>query len=147
MKINWGTAIVIAFVLFISFILYFVIKVQTDSKYDYELVLTDYYKQETVFDEQYEKQQNALKYKDEFVFTKSSVGLQITFPKSMELDKIEGKVSLYRPSNQKLDFEIPISFSGSHLLIPKSSLVDGRWDITLDFVYDGKSYMLKKTIY
>lgn len=147
MKINWGTAIVIAFVLFISFILYFVIKVQTDSKYDYELVLTDYYKQETVFDEQYEKQQNALKYKDEFVFTKSSVGLQITFPESMELDKIEGKVSLYRPSNQKLDFEIPISFSGSHLLIPKSSLVDGRWDITLDFVYDGKSYMLKKTIY
>lgn len=147
MKINWGTAIVIAFVLFISFILYFVIKVQTDSKYDYELVLTDYYKQETVFDEQYEKQQNALKFKDEFVFTKSSVGLQITFPESMELDKIEGKVSLYRPSNQKLDFEIPISFSGSHLLIPKSSLVDGRWDITLDFVYDGKSYMLKKTIY
>lgn len=147
MKINWGTAIVIAFVLFISFILYFVIKVQTDSTYDYELVLTDYYKQETVFDEQYEKQQNALKYKDEFVFTKSSDGLQITFPESMQLDKIEGKVSLYRPSNQKLDFEIPISFSGPHLLIPKSSLVDGRWDITLDFVYDGKSYMLKKTIY
>lgn len=147
MKFNWGTAIVIAFALFITFILYFVFKVQSDAQYDHELVLTDYYKQESVFDEQYEKQQNALKYKDEFLFVNTTEGLQITFPESFQSDKIVGKVSFFRPSNQKLDFEIPISLSGSHLLIPKSSLVDGRWDITLDFVHDGKSYMLKKTIH
>jgi nitrogen fixation protein FixH len=147
MKINWGTAIVIAFGLFISFILFFVIKVQTDSKYDNELVVTDYYKQETGFDERYEKQQRALIFKDDFVFLNTDEGLQISFPKSLQTDKIKGKVSLYRPSNQKLDFEIPISFSSSHLLIPKSSLVDGRWDITLDFTYDGESYMFTKTIY
>ena len=38
MNINWGKGIVIAFVLFMSFILYFVIKVQSDDKYDNELV-------------------------------------------------------------------------------------------------------------
>ena len=34
MKINWGTGVVIAFALFMSFILYFVFKVQSNSKYD-----------------------------------------------------------------------------------------------------------------
>ena len=48
MKINWGTGIVIAFALFMSFILYFVFKVQSDSKYDNELVTEDYYKKEAI---------------------------------------------------------------------------------------------------
>ena len=43
MKINWGTGIVIAFALFMSFILFFVFKVQSDSKYDNEL---DVYKRQ-----------------------------------------------------------------------------------------------------
>ena len=46
MKINWGTAVVIAFALFMSFILYFVFKVQSDSKYDNELVVEKYYLEE-----------------------------------------------------------------------------------------------------
>ena len=46
MKINWGTAIVIAFVCFISFIMYFVISMSTDKKYDHDLVVEDYYGQE-----------------------------------------------------------------------------------------------------
>jgi hypothetical protein len=36
MKINWGTGIAIAIALFMAFILYFVIKVQSNSKYDNE---------------------------------------------------------------------------------------------------------------
>ena len=38
-KIGWGTSIVIAFAMFMTFILYFVIKVQSDSKYDNDLVV------------------------------------------------------------------------------------------------------------
>ena len=41
MKINWGTGIVIAFGLFIIFILSFVYKVQSNQKYDNELVTKD----------------------------------------------------------------------------------------------------------
>ncbi len=60
MKINWGTGIVIAFALFITFILYFVFKVQSDSQYDNELVVEEYYKQELKFENQMEKEQNAI---------------------------------------------------------------------------------------
>jgi hypothetical protein len=59
MKINWGTGIVIAFALFITFILYFVFKVQSDNKYDNELVTEDYYKKEALVQGNIEKQENA----------------------------------------------------------------------------------------
>ena len=59
MKINWGTGIVIAFGLFMTFILYFVFKVQSDSKYDNELVVEEYYKQEIGFQKEIDKKQNA----------------------------------------------------------------------------------------
>ncbi len=147
MKINWGTAIVIAFGLFMTFILYFVFKVQSDSTYDHEMVIEDYYKQELVFEKQMEKEQNALNLTDNIRIVTVSEGLRIVFPETMQHQKITGKVSLYRPSNKKLDFEIPISLSGPHLLIPKSNLVGGRWDISIDWKYDGKEFLSKKTIY
>ena len=46
MKFNWGTGIVLAFIGFISFIMYFVINMNTNDKYDHDLVTEDYYKQE-----------------------------------------------------------------------------------------------------
>jgi len=147
MKINWGTGIVIAFGLFITFILYFVFKVQSDSQYDNELVVEEYYKQELKFENQMTKEQNAINMTEKISISTSEEGINITFPSDLDLTKVAGKVSLYRPSNQKLDFEVPISLSGPHLLIPKSNLVDGRWDISLDWTYDGKEFLNKKTIY
>ncbi|MBA4154492.1 FixH family protein [Flavobacterium sp.] len=147
MKINWGTGIVIAFALFITFILYFVFKVQSDSQYDNELVVEEYYKQELKFENQMTKEQNAIDMTEKISISTSEEGINITFPSDLDLTKVTGKVSLYRPSNQKLDFEVPISLSGPHLLIPKSNLVGGRWDISLDWSYDGKDFLNKKTIY
>ena len=36
MKINWGTGIVIAFIAFISFIMYFVVNMNVNKKYDHD---------------------------------------------------------------------------------------------------------------
>ena len=47
MKFNWGTGVIIGFGTFMAFILSFVFLVQSNSKYDNELVADDYYKQES----------------------------------------------------------------------------------------------------
>lgn len=146
MKINWGTGIVIAFALFMSFILFFVFKVQSDSKYDNELVVEKYYLKEQTFEKQMEKEQNAQDMTEEVKITTSENGIMIAFPDGFDISKINGKVSLYRPSNKKLDFEVPISLSSPHLLIPKSNLVGGRWDISIDWSYEGKEFLSKETI-
>jgi hypothetical protein len=147
MKINWGTGIVIAFGLFMTFILFFVFKVQTNSKYDNELVIEDYYQQELKVQGNIEKKQNANALEQKVKISKSVEGITIEFPSDFDFQAIKGKVSLYRPSNQKLDFEIPISLSTSHLLIPKSNLVGGLWDITIEWEYNEVDYLNKESVY
>ncbi|WP_295334239.1 FixH family protein [Flavobacterium sp.] len=147
MKLNWGKGIVIAFVLFMSFILYFVIKVQSDDKYDNELVTQEYYKKEKLVQGTIESIENANNLTAKVAIAKTEQGLLITFPDSLDPKKIKGKVSLYRPSNQKLDFETLISLSGSDLLIPKNNLVGGLWGITIAWEYEGKTYLNKEEIY
>lgn len=148
MKINWGTAIVIAFSIFISFILYFVIKVQSDSKYDNDLVVEEYYKYDANFGDEMKRVQNAEDLVAKPLISLTTTGVTIVFPDTFVPKNIKGKVSLYRPSNKKLDFEIPISLSdATTLLIPKKSLAGGRWDINMEWQYGGKSYLSKETIY
>lgn len=125
MKINWGTGIVIAFALFMAFILSFVYKVQSNQKYDNELVTKEYYKKEATVQIDIEKKQHANALKNLVVIKKVDQGIIIEFPSDFDYSKIKGKVSLYRPSSQKLDFEINISLSSPYLLIPKSNLTGG----------------------
>ncbi len=147
MRISWGTSIVIAFALFMSFILYFVIKVQSNSKYDNELVVDEYYKKDAKFGAEMVRVQNAADLSDKPTISASNGEVRVAFPKIYDSKKIVGKVSLYRPSNKKLDFEIPLSLTNSTLLIPKKSLVGGRWDITIDWQYEGKLYTTKEDLY
>lgn len=147
MKINWGKGIVIAFVLFMSFILYFVFKVQSDSKYDNELVTQEYYKKEKNVQGNIESIENANNLSGKVSIIHTDQGIVVHFPKELDYTQIQGKVSLYRPSNQKLDFDTPISLSGSDLLIPKKNLVGGLWDITVEWSYGGTSYLNKEELY
>ena len=147
MKINWGTSIVIAFALFMTFILYFVFQVQSNSKYDNDLVVEEYYKHDAHFGEEMIRIQNANNLVQKPIITVSKLGITIVFPKDFEPKNIKGKVSLYRPSSKKLDFEVPISLSNPTLLIPISNLVGGRWDINMEWQYSGKQYLTKEIIY
>ena len=147
MKINWGTGIVIAFVAFISFIMYFIITMMTDSKYDHDLVVEDYYKQELQFQDDINKEKNAQDLTENLSWKKSAEGISILFPENLQKENITGKVFLYRPSNKQLDFETSIiSLSDSNLLIPDKRLVDGRWNIKIDWQYKGNSYLFKEAL-
>ena len=147
MKINWGTGVVIGFGSFMTFILFFVFLVQSNSKYDNELVADDYYKQESKVQGDIESQtlSNALKTK--LKIEKTAEGLQIIFPADIDYKKINGTISLYRPSNQKLDFETKISLSSPIMLIPNHKLVGGLWEISIHWNVGELTYLNKETVY
>ncbi|WMW76940.1 FixH family protein [Flavobacterium sp. 20NA77.7] len=147
MKLNWGTGIVLGFLSFMSFILFFVLKLQTNSAYDNELVVKDYYKQEKNVQDNIDKQNNANHLVEKLSIQKTEEGIEIVFPKHFDATMINGTISLYRPSNQKLDFETKISLSGPIMLIPKNKLVGGLWEIAVDWDYEAKKYLNKETIY
>ncbi|MFD2550601.1 FixH family protein [Bizionia sediminis] len=146
MRINWGTGLVLALVGFICFIMYFVIKMSVDSTYQYDLVVEDYYQQELKVQGNMEKEIKGNKLAQNVQSTQSEEGILITFPDSLDVSKITGKVFLYRPSNKQFDFEVPISLSNQNLLIPDNRLLGGRWNLTVDWQYNGNSYLFKKEI-
>ncbi len=147
MKINWGTGIVIGFGSFMAFILSFVFLVQSNSKYDNELVADDYYKQESKVQGDIESQSLSKALKTQLKVEKTAEGLQVIFPSDIDYKKINGTISLYRPSNQKLDFETKISLSSPIMLIPKHKLVNGLWEISINWKVEELTYLNKETVY
>lgn len=147
MKINWGTSIVIAFGLFMAFILYFVILVQRNPKYDNELVVEEYYKHDAHYGEEMVKLQNAQQLKVPPMVSNTDNGIIVIFPDTFNPEKISGLVSLYRPSNKKLDFTLPLQLTGNSQRISKSEFAAGLWNVSLQWNYEGKAYLIKKNLY
>ncbi len=147
MKINWGTGMVLVLVAFISFIMYFVVTMLTNKDYDQDLVVEDYYKAELHYQEEIDAEENALALKENIqVFSKDGSWL-VELPNAINLAKIEGAIHLYRPSNKRLDFEIPLTgLETNEVIIPNEKLISGRWNIMVNWTYENKEYLFKKEI-
>jgi len=79
-KLNWGVGIVITIACFIGFIMFFVIKMSTDKKYDHDLVTEEYYKQELAYQDQIDAQQNSARLVKNIQVEVNAEGIQIMFP-------------------------------------------------------------------
>jgi hypothetical protein len=146
MKINWGTGIVIAFVAFISFILFFVIRMTTSHNANHDLVTEEYYKAELGYQKEIDAEQNAINSFEQIQLKKESDGLLVIFPDGYDNANVSGRFLLYRPSNKRLDFELPIDISDSNQLIPEKRLLEGRWDIKIFWKHQGKEFLHKESI-
>ncbi|MEP3208627.1 MAG: FixH family protein [Maribacter sp.] len=146
MKINWGTAIVIAFIAFIGFILFFVVRMNMDDRANHDLVTEEYYKAELEYQKEIDAEKNASSNSVMLKLRKTAQGLLVEFPQSLNFKKVKGTISLYRPSNKHLDFDLDLNLSNAHLLIPDKRLLDGRWDIKVSWEYDGEMYLYKEGI-
>ncbi|WP_445386016.1 FixH family protein [Robiginitalea sp. IMCC44478] len=144
MKINWGTAIVLVFIGFIGFIGYFVVIANTTERTNHDLVTEDYYQKELGYQTDLDASRNLNELNSNMRVQIRPEGLLIEFPESMLEEKIKGTVSLYRPSSKQLDFDEPIRLSDSQMLIPRSRLVDGRWDIRIFWEYEEVPYLYRK---
>jgi len=146
MKINWGTAIVLSFVGFISFILFFVVRMSMDNRANHDLVTEEYYRAELGYQKEIDAENKAKENAMRLRVTKTKEGLLVVFPHKVDFNSVKGKISLYRPSNKHLDFDLSIRLSKENLLIPDKSLLDGRWDIKVDWHYEGNHYLHKESL-
>ena len=145
MKINWGTGIVIAFVLFISFILYFVLTITFQSEYAYDLVDEEYYKEELKHQQVIDKQENTQLLSSKILIIKNEQGFEIEFPKEIN-EKTVGTVNFYRPSTKVLDFSIPINIHKNKMSVSHANLISGSWNVSIDFTSNSEEYLFKKSV-
>lgn len=146
MKINWGTGLVIGLAVFIIFILNFVIRIAIQDKYDHELVTENYYEKELLLQKEIDGAQNANSLSAHIKGEKTAEGYMVYFPEDLNPKKIKGKLIMYRPSDKSLDFQTDLNMDSNQFLVPDKYLAHGRWDITIDWEYDGKQYFYKERI-
>lgn len=143
---NWGTGLAIGMLFFVGFIMYFVVTMLSSDKYNHDLVVEDYYKQELVLNQKLEARANLSTLSGPITGKRDPQGWLLEFPAEMNTTNTTGTVFLYRPSNKHLDFEIPLEILESNLLIPENRLLDGRWNISVSWRQNGKDFLYESQI-
>jgi hypothetical protein len=145
-KISWPTGIVLALSVFIIFILSFVFKATFLPEYDHHLVSDDYYKDEMNYQQEIDKLNKAAALMEDVTLTKVYEGLLIKFPAEFDPEKITGTISFQRPSNDKIDFHLPIKLTTVEYLILDDNLVQGIWNVKIEWTINSNTYLFKEKL-
>lgn len=145
-KISWPTGIVLALSAFIIFILSFVYKAVFVPGYDHHLVSDDYYKDEMNYQQEIDKLNKAATLNEDVTLIKVAEGLLIKFPVEFNPEKIAGTISFQRPSNEKIDFQLPIKLTSADYLISDDNLVQGIWNVKIEWTVNSNTYLFKEKL-
>lgn len=133
----WPGGIIVAMILFCSFMIGFAIY-STQNKN--ELVDTDYYAKELKYQEVINQKENLLSLGEEVRIEQSGGVLTFILPETLQLAD-SGSVDFYRPNDQKRDFELSWqSFKDNNFTVDNERLGTGRWVITLKAYHEGLGY-------
>ncbi|GAB2781300.1 nitrogen fixation protein FixH [Hymenobacter luteus] len=142
----WPYAIVAAFVLFAGFIGYLV---QQAMRTSVDLVSPNYYQQELAYQQRMETvaRTAALPAPVEIEHDAAARRLTLRLPAAMAGQQVRGQVHLFRPSDQHLDFSLPLQPSATlQQQISTARMQSGYWRVRLDFTADGQAYFVERNI-
>jgi len=142
MKLNWGQSLALAMLAFMIFILSFVYKTFTNKSYDHHLVSEQYYKDEINYQQEIDAVANAMRLTENVKLAKTDKGLEIIFP--TEVKDIAGTIEFQRPSNTKLDLNLPIKLNVNSVFISKDKLVDGLYNVKIWWKGNDTQYLFKE---
>ncbi|KAA9327688.1 FixH family protein [Hymenobacter busanensis] len=142
----WPYAIIAVFVLFATFIGYMVKQAMSSSV---DLVSKDYYEQELQHQQRMEAtaRTQALPAQVTITYDETGHDLGLQIPAALTSPQPTGKVQFFRPSDQRLDFTVPLQVDATgaqHLSTAR--LKPGYWRIRLDFTAGGEAYFQEKNI-
>jgi hypothetical protein len=147
-KWNWGTGVVVAMVLFMIFILQFVYRASVVDKYNHHLVTEDYYGEEIHYQQEIDKENKGKSLAQNIQIIHNGNGLTVLFPENIPENDISGTISFKRLSNENLDFILPISELKDHkIIIGDDKLVQGKWQIKIDWSDGKESYLYKESLF
>ena len=143
-KLNWGWGIAIFFVCFILLLAFNLI---FSSLQKNDMVRPDYYQKELEYQKQIDKNARTKKLNEQIKISQSSAALIIQFPKQFSNSDISGNISLYRPSNDKLDKNIKIQTNDEKIIIIDiRDYQKGLWKLKIDWSAGGIDYYNEESI-
>ena len=141
---NWGTKILIVYVVFIAGILLMVFKSSTQKT---DLVTTDYYARELKYQEKIDEMNrvSALSAPVEYVIKDNSIIIQ--FPKDFAGKKLVGEAVLYCPSDENKDIKKSFSVQDETLQLDIPAANNGLYELHLSWQDGEVTYYFEKKIF
>lgn len=142
---QWPLGIIVAYLIFIGGTLGFVF---SSFGVKIDLVTQNYYEKTLTYQEQIEKESNALSLREPLRWQLNGRDLHIAYPAELLEEGISGTLTLYRPSDANLDFSLPISVSEEGTqVIATSGMRTGHWKLEVDWASNGTKYFTRGDIY
>ena len=140
----WPYAIIAVFVLFAGYIGYMV---QRAMRTSVDLVSADYYQQELAYQQRMESvaRTAALPAPVQLRYEAAAQRLTLRLPAAMASQAVQGEIHFFRPSDQKLDFRLPLQ-AGPNQQFNTAKMQAGYWRVRLDFTADGQPYFVEKQL-
>lgn len=143
-RLNWGTGIAMGIIVFIAISVTMTVIFMNQ---DVDLVTDKYYENSLKFQDEIDKQSRTNALNEGVQINFEGKELSILFSEDYKNKNIVGEIYFYRPSNPKLDFELPLHLGkdGSQV-IPTQRFEKGFWRLKLDWTMDGNGYYSEKVI-
>ena len=140
---NWGTKIILVFVVFVSGILYMVFKA---GSHNMDLVTTDYYEQELKYQQTIDAVERTNSLSSGLVFTPADGRIEIKFPAEMQNKLLEADVWLYCIADKKKDLKKEFSTSEGKISMPFLPANKGLHEVKISWQFNGQTYYHKEKI-
>jgi len=137
-KFNWGTGIVIAFIVMVSAMLFLV---SIALRQNDDLVEDDYYQKSINYQQHIDHAQNNAQLVEKIKTDYQNASLILTYPKLTDYQNYSGEIHFYSPVEAKRDVKIEIQADSNYTqMIDLSSLQKGRYTIKIDWKAGNTSY-------
>ena len=145
MKLNWGNALLLFFIVYISFLVFVVVKSKSVND---DLVMENYYEHDLAYQKRYEELNNR-KYLDKDLvirYLSDESAIQLDFGTAD--DPISGNVIFYRASDSDRDFKQSFDLqSKESVLLDAKDLDYGIWTIKVTWSDPTRGYYKEEKIY
>lgn len=139
-NMNWGNKIILAFVLFATFIGYMVVRAFQE---DFDLVTEDYYAQEINYEQKMVRLANTETSGREVKIIQEARHVLVEFPDLLA----SGTIAFYHPSKQLFDKTFEIDLTDGSQRIAKEGLVPGNYRININWNAEGKDFLQESKIF
>lgn len=144
MRFNWGTGILIFFIIFLILAFTFIV---FSFRQNNDLVTDDYYEQGADYSTQIEVNKRSHVYTDSISISSSGAVLQVSMAESLKQLTDSMSVHFYYPKGKENDVMLSYTKFDESITVDKNLLTSGRTIVKVNWFMRGQKYYLEKIIY
>jgi hypothetical protein len=138
MTFNWGHKLTLGFLAFAGMIVYMVIQ-SMNTRYD--LVSSDYYKEELQYQQVIDGTSRANQLSSRVTVTQSGNQLNIQLPNEMQHKTVTGSLLFYSANNSKKDKTIALQINEQAMqIIDSRAFIPGNYTVKIRWQSNGEQY-------